>query len=216
MINNWAKPEDLKKTQMLQQQWSQYPEAPVDSVLFLTIRMNFHNCSQHWSHSAVTTIPENPEETSHILWCQCNIIVSDLLDDKKVASHLSCSPAYIVSCPLYICLLQLWALQVIIIRLDYGRASKSGEHLKHAGQTVPCTDPGKVQAVHSASPGAQIHHFRHKRQLTVWDNTRNLLASQNRAMSYMNLWLIGWKNSRDSSPVVGSGGPNSSSYRSTL
>lgn len=172
---------------MLQQKWSQYPEAPVDTVLFLTIRMNFHNCSQHWSHSAMTTIPENPKETSHILWCQYNIIVSDLFDDKKVESHLSCGPAYTVSCPLYTCLLQLWALQVIIIRLDYGRASKSGEHLKHAGRTVPCTVLGKVQAVHSASPGAQIHHFRHKRRLTVWDNKRNLLASQNQAISYMNL-----------------------------
>lgn len=131
---------------MFQQKWSQYPEAPVDTVLFLTIRMNFHNCSQHWSHSAVTTIPENPKETSHILWCQYNIIVSDLFDDKKVASHLSCGPAYIVSCPLYTCLLQLWAPQVIIIRLNYGRASKSGEHLKHAGRTVPCTVLGKVQS----------------------------------------------------------------------
>lgn len=127
---------------MLQQKWSQYPEAQVDMVLFLTIRMNFHNCSQHWSHSAVTTIPKNPEETSHILWCQYNIIVWDLLDDKKVVSHLSCGPAYIVSCPIYICLLQLWALQVIIIRLDYGGASKTCRAvgpLHSSGQSTSCS-----------------------------------------------------------------------------
>lgn len=50
----------------------------------------------------------------------------------------------------------LRAPQMIIISLDYGRSAKQGEDLKHAGQKLPYTVQVKVQAVHSASPGAQI------------------------------------------------------------
>lgn len=83
MKHNWAEPEGVNKKIIRQQKWSHNPQIPVDTVLFLITRVNFHNLSQYWSHSSMTIIPGNTEASSHILWCQYNIIVSDLLDDKR-------------------------------------------------------------------------------------------------------------------------------------
>lgn len=134
----------------------------------------------------MTVIPGNTEETSHILCCQSNIIVSDLSDYERNPHPFSRVILQTFCVLSALCLLQLVPLQKIIIILDYGRASKQGEHLKHAGQTLPCTVQVKVQSVHSASPGAQIH-IRHKRQL-MKRNVRNPLASQSQSVSYQEMY----------------------------
>lgn len=137
----------------------------------------------------MTMIPGNTEETSHILCCQSNIpaIVSDLSDHERnphpfsrVILHTLCvlSALYVFSN----CCLFRRSLSSLIMAEPPNR-----EHLKHAGQTLPCTVQVKVQAVPSASPGAQIH-IRHKRQLMKRDNVRNPLASQSQSISYQQMY----------------------------
>lgn len=77
----------------------------------------------------MTTMPGNTEETSHILWCQSNIMVSDLLDYNRSPhpfSRVILQTLCVQSA--FICLLQLLPIHKIIISLDYGRSSKRGDH----------------------------------------------------------------------------------------
>lgn len=94
---------------------------------------------------------------------------------------------------LNICLLQLLAPQKIIISLDYGRSSKQGQHLKHAGQTLPCIVQVKVQAVHSSFTWGTNSHQAQKAINETGQREEPAGLTQSVNQLPMNVQFLGWK-----------------------